>query len=82
VRLLCFRPERRYLCDPELGSSAFPVVLVQIPMFNEHRFHLSRHLLLARARGAVQGGSGGNMELRRWWSLGVHQVFDKLLQRW
>jgi beta-mannan synthase len=41
VRLLRFRPDRRYRCDPlpeddpELGSSAFPVVLVQIPMFNE-----------------------------------------------
>jgi len=41
VRLLRFRPDRRYRCDPlpeddpELGSAAFPVVLVQIPMFNE-----------------------------------------------
>lgn len=41
VRLLRLRPDRRYRCDPlpeddpELGSSAFPVVLVQIPMFNE-----------------------------------------------
>ncbi|KAJ0987426.1 hypothetical protein J5N97_005782 [Dioscorea zingiberensis] len=34
------RPERRYKCEPlkedeELGSSAFPMVLVQIPMYNE-----------------------------------------------
>jgi beta-mannan synthase len=41
VRLLRLRPDRRYRCDPipeddpEVGSTAFPVVLVQIPMFNE-----------------------------------------------
>lgn len=41
VRILRLRPERRYKCDPipeddpELGSTAFPIVLVQIPMFNE-----------------------------------------------
>jgi beta-mannan synthase len=42
VKLLRRTPERRYKCDPisedddpELGSAAFPVVLVQIPMFNE-----------------------------------------------
>ena len=41
VRLLRLRPDRRYRCDPipdddpELGSAAFPSVLVQIPMFNE-----------------------------------------------
>jgi beta-mannan synthase len=41
VRVFRLRPDRRYRCeplpedDPELGSSAFPSVLVQIPMFNE-----------------------------------------------
>nr|CAB3449176.1 unnamed protein product [Digitaria exilis] len=45
VRLLRLRPERRYRCDPlpeddpELGSSAFPSVLVQIPMFNEREVY-------------------------------------------
>lgn len=34
------RPERRYKFEPlkedeELGNSAFPMVLVQIPMYNE-----------------------------------------------
>ncbi|KAM0837603.1 hypothetical protein ACQ4PT_061536 [Festuca glaucescens] len=49
VKLLRRTPERRYKCDPiaeeddpELGSAAFPVVLVQIPMFNEREvYHLS-----------------------------------------
>uniref|UniRef100_M8BPQ4 Glycosyltransferase 2-like domain-containing protein n=1 Tax=Aegilops tauschii TaxID=37682 RepID=M8BPQ4_AEGTA len=46
VKLLGRRPERRYKCDPicedddpELGSAAFPVVLVQIPMFNEREVY-------------------------------------------
>uniref|UniRef100_A0A0D9VD85 Glycosyltransferase 2-like domain-containing protein n=1 Tax=Leersia perrieri TaxID=77586 RepID=A0A0D9VD85_9ORYZ len=45
VKLLRRRPERRYRCDPipdddpELASSAFPVVLVQIPMFNEREVY-------------------------------------------
>ncbi|GJM90476.1 hypothetical protein PR202_ga06758 [Eleusine coracana subsp. coracana] len=45
VRLLRLRPERRYRCDPipeddpELGSTAFPIVLVQIPMFNEREVY-------------------------------------------
>jgi len=49
VRLLRFRPDRRYRCDPlpdddpELGSSAFPVVLVQIPMFNEREVSTGHH---------------------------------------
>jgi hypothetical protein len=61
VRLLRLRPDRRYRCDPlpeddpELGSSAFPVVLVQIPMFNERevrtparrRITLQRHAAIA-----------------------------------
>ena len=57
VKLLRRTPERRYKCDPisedddpELGSAAFPVVLVQIPMFNEREVHyipLSHILLVA-----------------------------------
>jgi hypothetical protein len=46
VKLLRRTPERRYKCDPiseeedpELGSAAFPSVLVQIPMFNEREVH-------------------------------------------
>ncbi|GJN22259.1 hypothetical protein PR202_gb09811 [Eleusine coracana subsp. coracana] len=41
VKLLRRRPERLYRCDPivqhdkEAGSAAFPMVLVQIPMYNE-----------------------------------------------
>jgi len=57
VRLLRLRPERRYRCDPipeddpELGSAAFPSVLVQIPMFNEREVHphCARPPLLAGA---------------------------------
>ena len=48
---------RRYRCDPipdddpELGSAAFPSVLVQIPMFNEREVHThcARPPLLAGA---------------------------------
>lgn len=60
VKLLGRRPERRYKCDPisedddpELGSAAFPVVLVQIPMFNEREVlhfphtHTSRPIAIA-----------------------------------
>lgn len=59
VRLLRLRPDRRYRCDPlpeddpELGSSAFPVVLVQIPMFNEREVRTHR-LLPARRRITLQ----------------------------
>ena len=42
LRLLGRRPERQYRWepmrdgdDPELGSAAYPMVLVQIPMYNE-----------------------------------------------
>ncbi|CAM0944205.1 unnamed protein product [Alopecurus aequalis] len=47
VKLLRRRPERLYKCDPvveddEAGSAAFPMVLVQIPMYNEKEvYHLS-----------------------------------------
>jgi hypothetical protein len=74
VRLLRLRPERRYRCDPipeddpELGSEAFPSVLVQIPMFNERevRTHLlpaSYLIISARiARPPLLGASrGGRM---------------------
>jgi hypothetical protein len=50
VKLLRRTPERRYKCDPiseeedpELGSAAFPSVLVQIPMFNEREVHSTFH---------------------------------------
>ncbi|BAF08078.1 glucomannan 4-beta-mannosyltransferase 1 [Oryza sativa Japonica Group] len=45
VKILRRRPDRRYRCDPipdddpELGTSAFPVVLIQIPMFNEREVY-------------------------------------------
>ncbi|XP_059456289.1 glucomannan 4-beta-mannosyltransferase 9-like [Corylus avellana] len=40
VKLFGRRPEKRYKCEPmrddvELGHSGFPMVLVQIPMYNE-----------------------------------------------
>jgi beta-mannan synthase len=40
VKFLGHRPERRYKWEPingdlEQGSSAYPMVLVQIPMYNE-----------------------------------------------
>ncbi|XBI11770.1 hypothetical protein VPH35_138762 [Triticum aestivum] len=45
VRLLGRRPERQYQWepmgddDPELGSAAYPMVLVQIPMYNEREVY-------------------------------------------
>ena len=62
LRLLGRRPERQYRWepmrdgdDPELGSAAYPMVLVQIPMYNErevstvhpHGGALRRRLTLA-----------------------------------
>lgn len=40
VKVFWKKPEKRYNCEPiqedvEMGSSNFPVVLIQIPMFNE-----------------------------------------------
>ena len=40
VKILRRRPNRMYTCTPlqedeELGSAAFPMVIVQIPMYNE-----------------------------------------------
>ncbi|KAK1324050.1 Glucomannan 4-beta-mannosyltransferase 9 [Acorus calamus] len=40
VKLIGYKPEKRYKWDPirddvELGNSAYPMVLVQIPMYNE-----------------------------------------------
>jgi hypothetical protein len=40
VRIFKIKPEKRYKWEPmkkdeELGSSAYPLVLVQIPMYNE-----------------------------------------------
>lgn len=68
VRLFRFRPERRYRCDPlpeddpELGSSAFPVVLVQIPMFNEREVRTtgrSAAALLAAIAGEARARFNG-----------------------
>ncbi|GAB4859725.1 Glucomannan 4-beta-mannosyltransferase 2 [Ancistrocladus abbreviatus] len=44
VKLFWKKPEKRYKWDPilddvELGSSHFPVVLIQIPMFNEREVY-------------------------------------------
>ncbi|XP_025810950.1 probable glucomannan 4-beta-mannosyltransferase 9 isoform X2 [Panicum hallii] len=47
ARLLGRRPERRYRCEPirdsdddlEVGSAAYPMVLVQIPMYNEREVY-------------------------------------------
>lgn len=46
VKLFWKKPDKRYKFEPihddeELGSSNFPVVLVQIPMFNEREVSLS-----------------------------------------
>ncbi|CAL9198325.1 unnamed protein product [Musa hybrid cultivar] len=40
VKLFRWRPETRYKCepmgdDPELGNAGYPMVLIQIPMYNE-----------------------------------------------
>lgn len=47
VKLFWRKPEKRYKWEPirdddlEMGSGAFPVVLVQIPMFNEKEVSVS-----------------------------------------
>lgn len=50
VKLLGKRPEKRYKWelmrdDLELGNSAYPMVLVQIPMYNEREVPLGAPLL-------------------------------------
>ena len=40
VKLFGRKPEKRYKCEPmkddiELGNSCYPMVLVQVPMYNE-----------------------------------------------
>ena len=40
VKLFRWRPETRYKCEPmgddaELGNAGYPMVLIQIPMYNE-----------------------------------------------
>jgi hypothetical protein len=54
MKLLRRRPWRMYRCDPiartdeeDAGSEAYPMVLVQIPMYNEKEVCVSRTLLLA-----------------------------------
>ena len=49
VKLFGRRPEKRYRWEPmrddlELGSSSYPMVLVQIPMYNEKEVSLSLSL--------------------------------------
>lgn len=50
VKLFWKKPDKRYKFEPihddeELGSSNFPVVLVQIPMFNEREVSFALSLL-------------------------------------
>lgn len=52
VKLFWKKPDKRYKFEPihddeELGSSNFPVVLVQIPMFNEREVGLYLSLFIA-----------------------------------
>lgn len=52
VKLFWKKPEKRYNWQPiqddvELGSSNFPVVLVQIPMFNEREVCYTLILILS-----------------------------------
>ncbi|GMP88635.1 hypothetical protein CsSME_00040545 [Camellia sinensis var. sinensis] len=49
VKLFWKKPDKRYNWEPfredlEIGNSAFPVVLIQIPMYNEREVSLSRSL--------------------------------------
>ncbi|KAI4310480.1 hypothetical protein MLD38_035456 [Melastoma candidum] len=44
VKLLGMKPEKRYKCEPmkddlELGNSTYPMVLIQIPMYNEREVY-------------------------------------------
>jgi beta-mannan synthase len=73
VKLLRRTPERRYKCDPiseeedpELGSAAFPSVLVQIPMFNEREVHstfLRPPIGICRARSSFSSSLGSPLPL-------------------
>lgn len=51
VKLFGRKPEKRYKWEPirddvELGNAAYPMVLVQIPMYNEREVSLSLSLVL------------------------------------
>lgn len=57
VRLLGRRPERRYRWEPmrddlELGNAAYPMVLVQIPMYNEREVSAAAQLARSSRRRA------------------------------
>ncbi|KAM0924014.1 hypothetical protein ACQ4PT_005147 [Festuca glaucescens] len=61
VRLLGRRPERQWRWepmreddDPELGSAAYPMVLVQIPMYNEREVRTELSCTLSLAAAAMQ----------------------------
>lgn len=51
VKLLRRKPEKRYKWEPmkddiELGNSVYPMILVQIPMFNEKEVNLTKPTVL------------------------------------
>lgn len=54
VKLFMKKPEKRYKWEPmredvEIGNAAFPLVLVQIPMYNEKEVYLFRINLLVQS---------------------------------
>jgi len=51
VKLFGRKPEKRYKWEPmkddiELGNSSYPMVLVQVPMYNEREVHTTQYLPL------------------------------------
>lgn len=52
VKLFGRKPEKRYKWEPmkddiELGNSSYPMVLVQVPMYNEREVHTAQYLALS-----------------------------------
>lgn len=50
VKIFCRKPEKRYKWEPirddlELGNAAYPMVLIQIPMYNEREVSFSLSVL-------------------------------------
>lgn len=88
VRLLRLRPDRRYRCDPlpeddpELGSSAFPVVLVQIPMFNEREVRTHRLPPAAALHCSAMPPLPAKRPLQRFYSGFVGSLITLVALRW
>ncbi|KAJ0593446.1 putative glucomannan 4-beta-mannosyltransferase [Helianthus annuus] len=67
VKLFWKKPEKRYNWEPirddlAIGNSAFPLVLIQIPMFNEKEVHnLGMVVMVGNGGDAIVAGEGGEV---------------------